>query len=473
MKHLLILFTLLVLTFPSIAQEEKPQSGITDAEISDLLKTLEDPAKRDEFIKNLKTLNQAQEEQKKEEALPVISQKLNIDAGTSKLIATYENFLKETGLKSSTFGKLVLTALVFVGAMVLFFVVRRISFFVRGHAMAIKQKLGLQHSRLRLYSRLFRYFGYFITILLLVYTLNLVWNVMDMGFLRGDEFGLFVGQIASIAFVILLAILVWEAINGVLDNVVHRAGYKESLRLQTVMPMVRNVMLIAFLIMFVLILLSELGINVVPLLAGAGVLGIAIGFGAQTMVKDFITGFTVILEDLMQVGDYVTLAGKSGTIEKLTIRKVQVRDIDGTVYTIPFSEISIVQNWTKDYNFVLMNVGVAYREDIDTVFKLLEEVDEELRADEEFKDYILEPIEIMGVDAFADSAVLIRIKIKTKPLWRWAVKRAFNRRMKYKFDEHNIEIPFPHQTIYFGADQEGKAPPARVVLEGNESEDKK
>jgi len=468
MKHLLILLSFLLLSLPATAQEEKPKSGISDAEISELLKTLEDPAARDEFIKNLKTLNKAQEEQKKEEALPVISDKLNLDENASALIKAYENFLNETGLQGSTVGKIVLTFLTFIVSGILYFIVRRVGFFIRGYAMKLKQKLGLQHSRLRFYSRLVRYFGYCIITLLLAYTLNVIWGVMDMGFLQGEYFGALMGQIASVTLVILLAIAVWEGINGVLDNVVHRAGYKESMRLQTVMPMIRNIILIVFIVLFALILLSELGINIVPLLAGAGVLGIAVGFGAQSMVKDFLTGFTIIFEDLMQVGDYVTLAGKSGLIEKMTIRKVQIRDVDGTVYTIPFSEITVVQNWTKDYNFVLMNIGVAYREDTDEVCRLLREVDEELRADDEIKDYILAPLEIQGVDNFADSAVVIRARLKTKPLWRWQVKRAFNRLMKYKFDEHNIEIPFPHQTVYFGVDKDGSAPSAPVKIENPE-----
>jgi len=468
MKYLLILLTTLLLTIPAFAQEEKPASSLSDADISELLSTLENPEKRDDFIKNLKTLNQAQEEQKKDEALPAISQTLNLDENASALIKAYEDFLNETGLQGSTVGKIALTFITFIVATILYFIIRRIGFFIRGHAMAIKQKLGLQHSRLRFYSRLIRYFGYLLITLLLVYTLNVIWGVMDMGFLQGKYFGMLLGQVASVGLVVLLAILVWEGINAALDNVVHRASYKESMRLQTVMPMIRNIILIVFVVMFALILLSELGINIVPLLAGAGVLGIAIGFGAQSMVKDFLTGFTIIFEDLMQVGDYVTLAGKSGLIEKMTIRKVQIRDVDGTVYTIPFSEIAIVQNWTKDYNFVLMNIGVAYREDTDEVCRLLREVDEELRADDEVKDYILAPLEIQGVDNFADSAVVIRARLKTKPLWRWQVKRAFNRLMKYKFDEHNIEIPFPHQTVYFGEGKDGTAPSAPIKIEKSE-----
>jgi small conductance mechanosensitive channel len=262
-----------------------------------------------------------------------------------------------------------------------------------------------------------------------------------------------------------LAVAVWEGVNAVLDNILHRADYKESMRLQTVMPIIRNVIFIGFMVMFTLILLSELGINVIPLMAGAGVLGIAIGFGAQTMVKDFLTGFTIILEDLIQVGDVVTLGGKTGLIEKITIRKVQMRDLSGIVYTIPFGDVTIIENMTKNFSYYVMDIGVAYREDTDEVVALLREIDEDMRQDENFKNLILEPIEILGVDAFADSAVIIKARIKTRPIKQWDVGREFNRRMKYKFDEHGIEIPFPHQTIYFGVDKDGTAPPAPIKIE--------
>ncbi len=466
MKYL-SLFLAIFLLIPSVhAQEVTPKSGISDAEISELLKTLEDPVAREDFIKNLKTLNQAQEEIKKDQVtIPALAETLNLEEGASEILTTYEKFLAKTNLNSSSLGKILLTIIVVFVTGVFLFIIRKLGVLLRNRVEVLKNKLGLQHGRLRVYSRMIRYFGYGLACLLSIYTINIVWDVMDMGFLRGDVFGAFIGQLASILLIIFVAIVVWEIINAVLDNIIYRAGYEESSRLQTVMPIIRNVIFIAFIAMFSLILLSELGINVLPLMAGAGVVGIAVGFGAQSMVKDFLTGFTIILEDLIQVGDIVTLRNKNGVIEKITIRKVQLRDVDGIVYTIPFSDVGIIENHSKNFSYYPLNIGVAYREDTDEVFKLLREVDENLRDDEEFKDLILTPIEIMGVDAFADSAVIIKARIKTKPTKQWFVGREFNRRMKYKFDEHGIEIPFPHQTIYFGVDKQGKAPPAPIKIE--------
>lgn len=467
MKYLSILLVLFIFLIapPTHAQDGKQTNGLSDAQISDLLGTLENPEKRDEFIKNLKTLNQANEEIKKDEALPALAETLNLNEGASEILTAYEKFLEKTNLNNDSFGKIILTSIVVLVTFIILFVIRKLGIVLRNRVMALKDKIGLQHGRLRIYSRILRFFGYFIAFILSLYTINIIWDVIDMGFFRGDIFGAVIGQLTSILLIFLVAIGVWEIINAVLDNVLHRSGYEESMRLQTVMPIIRNVLFMAFAVMFALILLSELGINVIPLMAGAGVVGIAVGFGAQSMVKDFLTGFTIILEDLIQVGDVAKLGEKTGLIEKITIRKVQLRDLAGIVYTVPFSDVGIIENWTKNFSYYILDVGVAYREDTDEVVRLLKEVDEDLRSDEKFKKLILEPIEILGVDSFADSAVIIKARIKTKPIKQWDVGREFNRRMKYKFDEHGIEIPFPHQTIYFGVDKEGKAPPAPIKIE--------
>lgn len=151
-------------------------------------------------------------------------------------------------------------------------------------------------------------------------------------------------------------------------------------------------------------------------------------------------------------------------MEKITIRKVQLRDMAGTVYTVPFSEITIVENLTKDFSHYVFDVGIAYRENPDEVIAVLKEIDAEMRQDAEFKDDILDPLEVMGVDKFADSAVMLKARIKTKPIKQWRIGREFNRRMKHAFDKHGIEIPFPHRTQYFGEDRAGSAPPARIEV---------
>jgi small conductance mechanosensitive channel len=173
---------------------------------------------------------------------------------------------------------------------------------------------------------------------------------------------------------------------------------------------------------------------------------------------------TIIFEDLIQIGDVVNLGGRSGLVEKITIRKVQLRGLDGTVYTVPFGEINIVDNLTKEFSYYLMDIGVAYRENTDEVVRCLKKIDEELRQDKDFRNKILEPLDILGVDKFADSAVIIKARIKTRPIEQWNVGREFNRRMKFEFDKRGIEIPFPHQTLYFGEDKSGRAPSATLKL---------
>ena len=149
----------------------------------------------------------------------------------------------------------------------------------------------------------------------------------------------------------------------------------------------------------------------------------------------------------------------------MSIRSVRLRDIEGTVHTVPFGEVATVLNMTKDFSFAFMEVGIAYREDVDQVVEVLREIGDGMQANEEFGPHILEPLEVLGLDSFRASSVNIRIRLKTLPIKQWAVKREYQRRMKRVFDERGIEIPFPHQTVYFGADNAGVAPAARIALE--------
>ncbi|WP_049974662.1 mechanosensitive ion channel family protein [Azospirillum sp. B4] len=238
---------------------------------------------------------------------------------------------------------------------------------------------------------------------------------------------------------------------------------EHSARTRTLLPLFRKTLAIVLSTAVALVILSQVGVNVGPLLAGAGIAGIAIGFGAQTLVKDFITGLFILMQDAVAVGDVVAVAGCSGTVEQISIRSMRLRDVSGTVIIIPFSEVTTVKNMTKEFSYAMFEVGVAYREDVDQVSEVLTELGADLQADPDYADRILEPIDILGLDKFADSAVVIKARIKTRPSDQWKVMRAFNRRMKQRFDELGIDIPFPHQTIYFGADKQGKAPPAYVV----------
>ncbi|MCY3755547.1 MAG: mechanosensitive ion channel family protein, partial [Alphaproteobacteria bacterium] len=200
---------------------------------------------------------------------------------------------------------------------------------------------------------------------------------------------------------------------------------------------------------------SELGIDIAPLLAGVGIAGLAIGFGAQTLVKDVITGLFILMEDQVAVGEYVSVAGHSGIVEGLSIRTIRLRDLSGTVHVVPFGEVGTVENLTRDYSYAVIDAGVGYSEDTDRVSDVLREVAASMESDEDWRDRIIPPFEVFGVQELGDSAVVVRCRFKTPPMQQWAVAREFRRRMKKRFDELGIEIPFPHRTVYFGG---GKPP---------------
>lgn len=236
-------------------------------------------------------------------------------------------------------------------------------------------------------------------------------------------------------------------------------------RIDTMRYVIRYIFNISILIIAVALILKELGIDIRPILAAAGVLGIAIGLGAQSLVKDIISGFFILLENQIRVGDVVEVAGKSGVVEEVNLKMTILRDLSGNVHYIPNGEITVVTNMTKVYSRYVFDIGVAYRENVDEVVEVIKEVDETLRNDEEFGPDILEPIEILGLDEFADSALIIKARTKTKPIKQWRTAREFNRRLKKAFDEKGIEIPFPHTTLYMGKNKDNTSPPVNVAIQ--------
>jgi small-conductance mechanosensitive channel len=234
-------------------------------------------------------------------------------------------------------------------------------------------------------------------------------------------------------------------------------------RATTLTHVIRDVGRVAILAVGGMMILSEVGIDLKPILAAAGLGGLAIGFGAQSLVKDVITGFFILLEDSIRVGDVVEIAGVGGVVEEVKLRTVTLRDLSGNVHVVPNGVIDKVKNMTKVYAFYLFEVGIAYREDVDEVMAVLRDIAEELRRDPQFTEDILEPLEMLGVDQFADSAVIIKCRIKTRPIKQWRVGREMNRRIKKTFDAKGIEIPFPHQTIYWGEPKQGTPPPLYVA----------
>lgn len=221
-------------------------------------------------------------------------------------------------------------------------------------------------------------------------------------------------------------------------------------RATTITHILNKVVTLVIMSIAILIVLQEVSVNITPILTGAGIIGLAVGFGAQHLVRDVIAGFFLILENQVRVGDVAIINGKGGLVEAIRLRTVVLRGLDGTVHVIPNGAIQELSNMTKDFSFALLDVGVAYKEDTDQVTEVLKQVAEELRQDSDYAQKILGPLEVLGVDAFADSAVIIKVRLKTIPIQQWTVGREYRRRIKKAFDEKGIEIPFPHVSVYFG-----------------------
>ncbi len=296
-----------------------------------------------------------------------------------------------------------------------------------------------------------------------------VWGVDSFEWLRSDQGQRIVGSAATVLLVIVATIALSESLGALIERYLSEttpAGepVQTSARARTLLPLARKALLGLLIVLAAFIILSELGVDIAPLIAGAGVVGIAVGFGAQSLVKDVISGFFILLEDTLSIGDVVDIDGNGGLVEAISIRTVVLRDLSGTVHTIPFGTVNRIQNLTKEFSYYLMDIRIAYREDVDEVIEVIKSLGQELYEDPRFGPLIIAPIEVLGVDQFADSAVVIKARIKTRPIQQWAVGREYNRRLKKKFDELGIEIPFPHQTIYFGADPQGQAAPAHIEL---------
>ena len=236
-------------------------------------------------------------------------------------------------------------------------------------------------------------------------------------------------------------------------------------RAETISSVIRNTLRITLVILALMIILGQVGVEIGPLLAAAGIAGVAIGFAGQSLVKDIINGFFILLEDQIRVGDIVEVGGISGVVEKINLKLTRLRDLEGNVHFIPNSIIDIVSNKTKEYSCYLLDIGVAYREDADEVMEVIKDIDKEMREDPDWKDLILQPIEIFGLDRFDDSAVVVRARTRTLPAKQWGVGREFKRRIKKRFDEMDIEIPFPHTTLYIGQDKDKSSPPLNVHME--------
>ncbi|AMO69163.1 hypothetical protein DOK_06809 [gamma proteobacterium BDW918] len=314
--------------------------------------------------------------------------------------------------------------------------------------------------------------GTLVAIIISVFTLD-AWAVFDLHAWYDTETGnSAVSSLLDCLLILVLASAFWILAASYIE---HRLSPSKKVtpsaaaRAETLLGLFRSSLAIVIIVMTVMIILSEIGVEIGPLIAGAGVLGLAVGFGAQKLVQDIINGVFIQLENAINTGDYVNVGSHEGTVERVGIRSVALRDLFGTYHIVPFSSVEAVSNFTRDFAFHLGEYGIAYRENIDHAIEHLKAAFEELRQGAH-KDDILEDLQVAGVSALADSSVNIRVLIKTAPGMQWAVGRAYNRLVKMHFDKAGIEIPFPHTTLYFGEDKEGLAPPAYVRVDTDQPE---
>lgn len=240
-------------------------------------------------------------------------------------------------------------------------------------------------------------------------------------------------------------------------------------RAETVGRVIRYLIALVISALALMMVLAEVGISLAPILGAAGVVGLAIGFGAQSLVKDYFTGFFILFEDQIRTGDVVKVADIGGLVEDITLRHVRLRDYDGTVHFIPNNLITTVSNMSRGHAQAVMDIGVAYREDLDEVFAVMRETADALRADAAFEPRILQPLEIAGVERWDDSAVIVRCRFKVQPLAQWDVRREYLRRLKRAFDARGIEIPYPHLTLYAGAGKRGEAPALALRVQSQDA----
>ena len=260
-------------------------------------------------------------------------------------------------------------------------------------------------------------------------------------------------SIINIFVVVILGFVGWKTISILIKKKLNSAqkikDEAQGQRINTLFGILKNFVSVTIFIVILMLVLSELGIKIGPLLAAAGVVGLAVGFGAQTLVKDIITGLFVVLEGQVTIGDIVEIAGHSGKVETISIRTIRLRDVKGHLHVIPFSEVTTVTNITQDQDYHTFEIGVSYNEDVDDVIETLEKVGKDLQRDKDFKSKVNGEIEVFGLDKFDDSAIIIKGRIPTVHKQQWAVRREFNRRVKIAFDKNGIEIPFPQTTISY------------------------
>lgn len=251
----------------------------------------------------------------------------------------------------------------------------------------------------------------------------------------------------------LVAWLVWILADTAIKHALLRSSRRHgrrvnaSARAQTITPLLRNTVFVTIAVIAFIIALANLGVNVTPLLAGAGVIGLAVGFGAQTLVQDLITGLFILIEDSLAIDDFVNLGSHMGTVEALSIRTVKLRDLDGIVHIIPFSQIQGIQNYSREFGIALMRIRIAHHMKIDEAIEIVRGIAEDLRNDPMMRHYIWSALEVQGIESFDAGAAILRVRMRTAPIMQWDVARAFNLRLKQRFDEQGIDLAMPRMSV--------------------------
>jgi small-conductance mechanosensitive channel len=292
-----------------------------------------------------------------------------------------------------------------------------------------------------------------------------VWGLGAYGWLASDFGQRLTRTLITIGFIMFGALLATEIVNGIVERFMRQRQtdaddpYRGA-RLRTLLPLIRNAFRIVLGVMVTLIVLSELGINIAPLLAGAGVVGLAVGFGAQTLVKDVITGIFILAEDTMAVGDVVDIDARTGVVEAMSIRSIRLRDGAGAVHTIPFSAVTTVKNMTKDYANVVFDIGIPYDADVEKVGDVLRAIGDEMRKDSKFSRDIIGPMTVVGITKFQENGMVIQAHMKTRPMRQWDVRNEAHLRLRKAFADHGIEFAVPQRHITHRWEN---APPAETL----------
>ncbi len=278
------------------------------------------------------------------------------------------------------------------------------------------------------------------------------WGIPAFGFFTHGTLGTrLLSALLTVLTTLVVGVFVWELVNGALDRQIGRFNDTKqaarAVRLQTLLPILRTLLFVVLGAILVLTVLSEIGVDIAPLLAGAGILGVAVGFGSQKLVQDFITGIFLLVENAMQVGDTVTVAGISGTVEHLSIRTLRLRGGDGSIQIIPFSSVSTVANMSRDFAVATITIAIAFSEDTDRVCDMLGEIGGELRADAGFEDKILADFALNGIDSLGEYAVAISGTMRCTVSGRWPVQREFNRRLRARMMKSDVALPQMHRTL--------------------------